>query len=61
MNGFWRGKGQAEDVVTLIDGIKAKVSENTKVRFAEVLALKAIKSNCARRLNSLKSMLLFLR
>ena len=35
MNGFWRGKGQAEDVVTLLDGIKAKVSENTKVRFAE--------------------------
>ena len=35
MNGFWRGKGQAEDVVTLLDGIKAKVSENTKVRFAK--------------------------
>jgi beta-glucosidase len=35
MNGFWRGKGQAEDVVTLLDGVKAKVSNNTTVRFAE--------------------------
>jgi len=35
MNGFWRGKGQAQDVVTLLDGIKAKVSEQTKVRFTE--------------------------
>lgn len=35
MNGFWRGKGQAEDVVTLLEGVKAKVSNNTVVRFAE--------------------------
>jgi beta-glucosidase len=35
MNGFWRGKGQTEDVVTLLDGVKAKVSNNTTVRFAE--------------------------
>jgi beta-glucosidase len=42
MNGFWRGKGQAEDVVTLLDGIKAKVSENTRVRFAEGSGLESI-------------------
>ena len=35
MNGFWRGKGQAEDVVTLLDGIKSAASENTNVRYAE--------------------------
>jgi beta-glucosidase len=42
MNGFWRGKGQAEDVVTLLDGIKAKVSDNTRVRFAEGSGLESI-------------------
>ena len=42
MNGFWRGKGQAEDVVTLLEGIKAKVSDNTRVRFAEGSALESI-------------------
>ena len=42
MNGFWRGKGQAEDVVTLLDGIKAAVSENTRVRFAEGSGLESI-------------------
>jgi len=41
MNGFWRGKGQA-DVVTLLDGIKAKVSANTRVRFAEGSGLESI-------------------
>ena len=35
MNGFWRGKGQAADVVTLLEGVKAKVSKSTIVRFAE--------------------------
>ena len=35
MNGFWRGKGQAADVVTLLEGVKAKVSNNTVVRYAE--------------------------
>jgi beta-glucosidase len=42
MNGFWRGKGQAKDVVTLLDGIKAAVSENTRVRFAEGSGLGSI-------------------
>ena len=42
MNGFWRGKGQAEDVVTLLEGIKAKVSDNTRVRFAEGSGLESI-------------------
>ncbi|MDA9570105.1 glycoside hydrolase family 3 C-terminal domain-containing protein [Porticoccaceae bacterium] len=42
MNGFWRGKGKAEDVVTLLDGIKAKVSANTRVRFAEGSGLESI-------------------
>lgn len=42
MNGFWRGKGQAKDVVTLLDGIKAAVSENTRVRFAEGSGLESM-------------------
>ena len=42
MNGFWRGKGEAEDVVTLLDGIKAKVSSNTRVRYAEGSGLESV-------------------
>jgi len=42
MNGFWRGKGQAADVVTLLEGVKAKVSNNTVVRFAEGSGLETI-------------------
>ena len=42
MNGFWRGKGEAEDVVTLLDGIKAKVSSNSRVRYAEGSGLESV-------------------
>jgi beta-glucosidase len=42
MNGFWRGKGEAEDVVTLLEGIKAKVSANTNVQFAEGSGLETV-------------------
>ena len=42
MNGFWRGKGEAEDVVTLLQGIKAKVSANTNVQFAEGSGLETV-------------------
>ena len=42
MNGFWRGKGEAEDVVTLLEGIKAKVSSNTRVRYAEGSGLESV-------------------
>jgi beta-glucosidase len=42
MNGFWRGKGEAQDVVTLLDGIKAKVSANTNVHFAEGSGLETV-------------------
>ena len=42
MNGFWRGKGEAEDVVTLLDGIKAKVSSNTRVRYAKGSGLESV-------------------
>ena len=42
MNGFWRGKGKAEDVVTLLDGIKSAVSENTNVRYAEGSGLESL-------------------
>jgi beta-glucosidase len=42
MNGFWRGKGQAEDVVTLLDGIKSAVSETTNVRYAEGSGLESV-------------------
>jgi len=49
MNGFWRGKGQAEDVVTLLEGIKAKVSKNTNVRYAEGSALEAVDKKILRK------------
>ena len=42
MNGFWRGKGQAEDVVTLLDGVKSAVSETTNVRYAEGSGLESV-------------------
>lgn len=45
MNGFWRGKGQAEDVVTLLEGIKAKVSANTNVSYAEGSGLESLDSD----------------
>ena len=44
MNGFWRGKGQAADVVTLLEGVKAKVSNNSVVRYAEGSGLETIGS-----------------
>jgi beta-glucosidase len=34
MNGFWRGKGKAEDVVTLLQGIKSRAPDNTRVHYA---------------------------
>ena len=42
MNGFWRGKGLAKDVVTLLQGVKAKVSSKTKVRYAEGSGLESV-------------------
>ena len=35
MNGFWRGKGQAEDVVTLLQGIKSRAPDHMRVRYAQ--------------------------
>ena len=35
MNGFWRGKGEAEDVVTLLQGIKSRAPEHMRVRYAQ--------------------------
>ena len=35
MNGFWRGKGQAEDVVTLLQGIKSRTPDHMRVRYAQ--------------------------
>lgn len=35
MNGFWRGKGQAEDVVTLLQGIKSRAPDQMRVRYAQ--------------------------
>ena len=35
MNGFWKAQGQSKEVVTLLQGIKNRVSLQTKVRFSE--------------------------
>ena len=34
MNGFWIGQGRAEDAVTLLEGIRGKVSSETKIHYA---------------------------
>ena len=39
MLGSWTGDGRAEDAVTLLDGIKAKVSPQTKVLYAKGVAI----------------------
>ena len=49
MNGFWRGKGQAEDVVTLLEGIKTKVSQGTNVRYAQGSGLENIDKTTLRK------------
>jgi len=42
MNGFWRGKGQAEDVVTLLQGIKSRAPDHMRVRYAQGSNLEAV-------------------
>ncbi|MGI9166581.1 MAG: beta-glucosidase BglX [Pyrinomonadaceae bacterium] len=39
MLGSWTGDGRAEDAVTLLDGIKARVSPQTKVLYAKGVAI----------------------
>lgn len=42
MNGFWRGKGQAEDVVTLLQGIKSRAPDHMRVHYAQGSNLEAV-------------------